>query len=232
LNASDCPPHNVLHENFDYPLYYDLLYFPQDHSLLFQTEESVCAWLLSGLQQHSSICASCPSSDIASSTIKNDVQYNNGFFNISFSGVRNIIPICDVESSCFSFCRLGRQILTHTSQIETSTTQSSSIVEKVCLIDAKSVLHEIPCWLIRHDTAFSNCLFQLPVSKLGNVVHSLAYAYPCSKSQLIQTIISDVYDQHQQFLCLSEPTLNFNLYIIRFFQSRYGNDVASTLCDL
>jgi hypothetical protein len=113
LNASDCPPHNVLHENFDYPLYYDPLYFPQDHSLLFQTEESVCAWLLSGLQQHSSICASCPSSDIASSTIKNNVQYNNGFSNIIFSGIRNIIPVCDVESSCFSFCRLGRQILTH-----------------------------------------------------------------------------------------------------------------------
>jgi hypothetical protein len=63
-------------------------------------------------------------------------------------------------------------------------------------------------------------------------VCSLAYAYPRSKSQLIQTIISDVYDQRQQFLCLSEPTLNFNLYIVRFFQSRYGNDVASTLRDL
>ena len=28
LNASDCPPHNVVHECFDYPLYYDRYMIP------------------------------------------------------------------------------------------------------------------------------------------------------------------------------------------------------------
>jgi hypothetical protein len=59
------------------------------------------------------------------------------------------------------------------------------------LIDAKSVLHEIPCWLIRDDTAFSNCLFRLPISKLGNVVCSANMQY-----QMNSNLVEDIGEPH------------------------------------
>ena len=46
LNASKCPPHNVVHDLCQYGEYYDPLYSPADHSSLFDSESSVCAWVL------------------------------------------------------------------------------------------------------------------------------------------------------------------------------------------
>jgi hypothetical protein len=41
--------------------------------------------------------------------------------------------------------------------------------------------------LVNDDTAFSNCLFRLPVSKLGNVVHSADMQYQ-TNSNLVEDI--------------------------------------------
>ena len=49
LCASQCPPDNVYHDIFEYPVYYDALYSPADHVSLFENEESVCNWLLDWL---------------------------------------------------------------------------------------------------------------------------------------------------------------------------------------
>jgi hypothetical protein len=231
LNASDCPPDNVLHEIPDYPLYYDALYFPQDHPLLFQTEESVCRWLLTELQQHCVICPSCVRLQIASSSIKNHVQYNEGFFNIIFSGLQNVIPICDVESSCFSFCRLCRQFLMGTSKIQSLTTHLSSTAHDLCFIDAERVLHETPSWLVRDDAVFSTCLFRLSVSKLGDVARSLPHGHCRSKQELIQTIMTDICYQRQQLLP-SQTTPNSLVVVARSFQTCYRNDVTNALRDL
>ena len=56
LSTSQCPPH-VLHDVTEYPLYYDPLYSPADHTTLFESEQSVCQWLWHGLVVHQVGCS-------------------------------------------------------------------------------------------------------------------------------------------------------------------------------
>ena len=52
LCASICPPHDVQHDCTHYPLFYDPLYFPQYNCAVFESEQSVCQWLSTGLDTH------------------------------------------------------------------------------------------------------------------------------------------------------------------------------------
>jgi len=49
LDESDCPPPGIWHEISDYPLYYDVTYFPEYHSHLFVSSGSLSDWLTSYL---------------------------------------------------------------------------------------------------------------------------------------------------------------------------------------
>ena len=50
LCASHCPPHNVLHNMSDFPLYYDPLYYPTCFLSIFNSPIKVYEWLLTGSQ--------------------------------------------------------------------------------------------------------------------------------------------------------------------------------------
>jgi hypothetical protein len=90
-----CQPHDVVHDWSDYPLYYDPLYFPQYHSLLFQTENSVYHWLLIGLLQH---FVHCPLSSFPKE-INNSIKkivFHAPNFHVQLLGVEIKISKIDV----------------------------------------------------------------------------------------------------------------------------------------
>src|SRR5580700_4125489 len=53
LDFESCPPEGLEHYASDYPIYYDALYFPNDHSHVFSTTENICTWLSSLLSSMS-----------------------------------------------------------------------------------------------------------------------------------------------------------------------------------
>ena len=58
LDEASCPPEGM-HNIADYPLYYDPLYFPHEHSSVFETPENFVAWLSRSLNSHHIHCADC-----------------------------------------------------------------------------------------------------------------------------------------------------------------------------
>ena len=75
LCASDCPPHDVEHDSTHYPLFYDPLYFPQYNCAVFESEQSVCQWLWTGLDTHFSECRSCPCLGTCAADIQISVHF-------------------------------------------------------------------------------------------------------------------------------------------------------------
>ena len=60
LDATDCPPHNILHDIQTYPLFYDALYYPQYTESVYATAEKFCCWLQLSLASHcNSLCLRC-----------------------------------------------------------------------------------------------------------------------------------------------------------------------------
>ncbi|KAG1773640.1 hypothetical protein EV702DRAFT_1129554 [Suillus placidus] len=60
LDATDCPPHNILHDTQKYPLFYDALYYPQYNESVYATAEKFCCWLQLSLTSHcNSSCLRC-----------------------------------------------------------------------------------------------------------------------------------------------------------------------------
>ena len=54
-----CPPPEVPHLIYDYPYYYDLLYFPQFHLSPFNNPQTFCHWLASALNNRHETCHHC-----------------------------------------------------------------------------------------------------------------------------------------------------------------------------
>ena len=106
LCTSECPPHNVLHDMNDYPSYYDPVYFPTNYPSIFDSEDSVCEWLLMGLKKHSFVCCSCVFLQNGFEQCEDSVRYNASMFEIKFHCVQIQVSILYIESSMFSFCRL------------------------------------------------------------------------------------------------------------------------------
>jgi hypothetical protein len=118
LCASQCPPHNVEHDIEQFPSYYDPIYFPSYHSSLFLTEQTVCQWLLMGLEEHSRQCRSCPELQAIYDSFKNEVCYTCPFFHVTFMGIRLSVSYTFVQCSSFSFCRLHRRFVLLVSKMQ------------------------------------------------------------------------------------------------------------------
>ena len=103
LSTSKCPPHNVVHDLCQYDNYYDPLYSPADHSSLFDSESSVCAWVLDGLQNHRVACGSCSLSTPRISTVKWQVSVSFEEFRVEISSCFIHVPFSYVESPYFLF---------------------------------------------------------------------------------------------------------------------------------
>ena len=84
LSASQCPPHNVLHGVTEYPLYYDPLYSPVDHTMLFESEQSVCQWLWHGLVVHWVGCSRCFQAMSPFNEMICRVFFSSNFFEVEF----------------------------------------------------------------------------------------------------------------------------------------------------
>lgn len=59
LDIASCPPHDVDHDTDAYPIFYDPLYYPQCHSIVFANASSFCLWLQSSLEDHGQSCTRC-----------------------------------------------------------------------------------------------------------------------------------------------------------------------------
>ena len=107
LCASECPPHNVLHEIDDYPRFYEPTYFPCYYDSIFVSEESVCGWLLSSLQNHSENCCT-HSQHIYHAIVTSDHKISSitNFFHFFLDGVHFSVPFDYIESPLFSFLSL------------------------------------------------------------------------------------------------------------------------------
>ena len=108
LCASHCPPHNILHDITEFPLYYDPIYDPTSHRHLFNSVERVCDWILRGLQKHLVECVVCPPLPFKLKKLKDSICYKYPLFDVTLCGLCLQVPFYYVESSSFSFCNLHR----------------------------------------------------------------------------------------------------------------------------
>lgn len=98
------PPYNVSHEICQYPSYYYVpRYFPKYHASLIETEESVCLWLLRGLQVLFLACFLCSPLQVPFPNFDDNVCYIPRFLMSTSNSAY-------VECSSFSFCCLHRPI--------------------------------------------------------------------------------------------------------------------------
>jgi hypothetical protein len=155
LCASQCPPHNVYHEIEQFPsrLYYNPVYFPSYHVSLFETEETVCQWLLKGLQDHILVRCSClqlPDS-FQKSECDDKVCYKSSVFHVKFHGLCLLVPLAYVECSFFSFCRLlHRQLLSLTSKLQCIPADMDQ-----WSIHAETAVAQVPIWVMRDEEEYS-----------------------------------------------------------------------------
>ena len=103
LAYEDCPPHNIMHETNDYPLYYNALYFPKLHLSIFETLETVKAWLVAGIAEHKINCGCTPNNDGTFSVVITDDH-----FQISLRVQEASFTANYIESASFSFWCLAR----------------------------------------------------------------------------------------------------------------------------
>src|ERR1700676_3060267 len=146
LSDTDCPPHDIFHTPCQYPCYYDSLYYPQYHVSDFQNSDSVCQWLLTGLNEHRATCVSCPLRSGLSDTA---VLFQEGQFTVSVGDLSFRLSVLDIESASFSFCRLARRFV-------------NLSVSTAWLRVAKFVLSQNPSWLNRPEDLYVRSLEELP----------------------------------------------------------------------
>ena len=103
LSTSQCPPHDVLHDQIEYPLFYDTLYSPVDHTTLFDSEQSVCQWLQHGLVIHRVECSQCSQTTSFFSEMICRACFSSNFFEIEFLQLHFHVPISYIKSSTFHF---------------------------------------------------------------------------------------------------------------------------------
>ena len=231
LCDSECPPHDVFHECSEFPTYYDALYFPQCHQLLFETVESVCQWLLSELHTHLVQCSSCPQLECISVIFQDNIHYVAPFFLINVNGIHCRVHISDIESSSFSFCRLHRHLLAARSMGPFTSEDLPSIESS--LQDEEFVHAKVPSWINREEDIYFLCLSTLSGSELRTVVRSLPHSHLRSKADSIHTILQDFFHERPQFVSspLQATQSSFTL-ASQYFHARYGPSVARALRDL
>jgi hypothetical protein len=227
LCASQCPPHNVVHEMNDYPLYYDPAYFPESFQTIFDSEDSVCEWLLMGLKEHSLCGCSCVPLEHGFEEFEDNVRYVAPMFEIRFCSVQIQVPILYIESSLFSFCRLHHLLLQLKSKLSCVYVRSGENA-----MYAEAVVFDAPPWLFQTDEEISMSLSALSVSQLHYVTQKLCISSLRRKIDFIQAIINDFRYERCQFRetlsCRMRP---WTFIISHHFQDRYGDVVFYALRD-
>ena len=178
LCASQCLPHDVLHDQIEYPSFYDPLYSPVDHTTLFDSEQSVCQWLQHGLVVHRVECSRCSQTTSFFSEMICRACFSSNFFEIEFLQLHFRVPISYIESSTFSFCGLYRHLLTFT-----DINHSSLLV------------HYHPLWLQTMSEEFLTCLSVISLSHLNDAMCLLKRL----KTAAMEAIVNDVLQERAQF---------------------------------
>jgi len=155
LSDMDCPLHNILHTPCQYPIYYDTLYYPQYHLTDFQDGDTVCQWLITGLDQHCATCESC----LCSGLLDTAVHFQEGQFTISAGDVSLWLSVSDIESAIYIFCLLSQQFV-----------NLLACAEWLCA--AEFVLSQNPSWLNHLKDIYVGSLDALTRSDLYVATHA------------------------------------------------------------
>jgi hypothetical protein len=210
LDSADYPPHDVPHTTCQYPLYYDALYYPHYHPLVFRDENTVYEWLLKGLENHTMTCVSCLHDHPHSASRTYGVEYMvPSRFSVATSSAEVIISVNSIESAAFTFCRLIRHLL------------SGSMPTDNWLESAQYVLCKQPSWLFRSEEHYLQALTELSVPVLVEASHALGLTGRLRKAELIRVILHDFARERLSFLdsdvTPDEPPHHFAIVIARHF---------------
>ncbi|KAG2123405.1 hypothetical protein DEU56DRAFT_983831 [Suillus clintonianus] len=180
-----CPPELVPHDHFDYPVYYDALYYPQYHTSHFETPQTFCSWLLQCLQTHHVSCPSC------SSPFVGCVTFNGMSVVISRNNASTFLSLREIECPGYRHCMiLGPLAMRHSSSV------ASSIASR---------LEQCPPWLYYADSTIEHNLAALSVP----VLKQCAVALPGTKVQrgskavLVRAILQSFQTARSEFTGLS-----------------------------
>ena len=77
---------------------------PKNHDYLFESEERVCKWLFTGLENHGSKCIVCSPLPGHITSSDDNVCSKSSLFQILFRGITLQVPFSFVEHHSFSFC--------------------------------------------------------------------------------------------------------------------------------
>ena len=165
LCASQCPSDNKPHDIDEFPLYYDPLYYPACYRTLFNSKKMVCQWLLHHLQEHPLMCPSCPYLEPVINGSHDTISYTSSIFDIILHGVHLQVPLSYVECSRFSFCRLYRRFLILMSSLQCPPSNLNPF-----LLEAQSVLVQVPGWFLREKHIYLMSLSALSVVQRKNPI--------------------------------------------------------------
>ena len=102
-----CPPIETPHLIDDYPLYYDPLYFPHLHPLVFENSLNFCNWLASALNNHWLLCHRCP-------VFKNVcVFYDGMIISIACNGCSVTMSFQALQNARYHHCTVLLKIAEH-----------------------------------------------------------------------------------------------------------------------
>ena len=226
LLLTDCPPHDVPHLPFEYPIYYDALYYPEFHGPVFDTPPSFLRWLSLSLKDHHRTCRSCPRFDDHGF----HVDYTHEHFCINFESRSLSLSIAEVEASSFSLCHLLRRFWSM------SHNPASFANTKLMM------LNETPVWCYRADTDLARALNELSRPVLLDGIRLLRLDNAISKlrkDDMVRAIVRDFVHERNALLLKAETTALTSgpdcvcahraCLISRAFHDRYGPSVAAAL---
>lgn len=229
LNLAECPPEQVPHDPYDYPFYYDAVYFPSLHAGSFQDVESVCSWLSTGMERHWSRCDDCNRRSEPTACV---VDYSSGRFAFRHLSGTVSLSISEIESSRFTFCRVSRRI---------GHEQASYTLDPLKI---EGTLSRNPYWFYFSDDRYETSLIELPNPVLSQSVESFTGS-PIRrprKQDLIRSLITDFLRRRTEFIALTDSELEMRLApvirtsyahrlhtLVHYFECVYGPEVALAL---
>ena len=138
------------------------------------------------------------------------------------------VPVCNVESSTFSFCQLHCCVLL----MDLRDMVSPPFDSDNCWVnDGLPVLKEVPFWMIQPEECFFNSLSSLSLPVLRDVACLLHHPHFHHKTDYIHFILTDFFSERRHFRS-SFSTLNCGVFASQYFRFLYGDSLASSLHDL
>ena len=106
LNEEDCPPHNVEHNIYDYPKYYDVIYYPELYVQHFATPDTCALWLTRDLAVHLSSCNKCLERTQNIPDLEIYVRRVDPFFALTLSDITINIQVQKIEEEKYNQCSI------------------------------------------------------------------------------------------------------------------------------